>query len=164
MTKPTKWPVRPANTQISLGIRPLWSESSLYTQLVAKDPGFLHDSEASDQTGQMPRLIWVFAGRTGHFVGFVMRRFKWLRFVFQYVRWGGCWQTAVPQPHIQQTKSWDFYSAPCWIKTKQKYMYWALKFRKIWTVNAKLIFCTSFGHQKIVQTNNADRIMKWQTV
>ena len=29
MTKLTKWPVRPAKTQISLGIRPLWSESSL---------------------------------------------------------------------------------------------------------------------------------------
>ena len=25
MKKPTKWPVRPANTQISLGIRPVWS-------------------------------------------------------------------------------------------------------------------------------------------
>ena len=24
MTKPTKWPVRPAKTQISLGIRPVW--------------------------------------------------------------------------------------------------------------------------------------------
>ena len=30
------------------------------------------DSKASDQTGRMPRLIWVFAGRTCHFVGFVM--------------------------------------------------------------------------------------------
>ena len=29
MTKPTKWHVRPAKTQISLGIRPVWSESSL---------------------------------------------------------------------------------------------------------------------------------------
>ena len=28
----------------------------------------------SDQTGQMPRLIWVFAGCTGHFAGFVMRQ------------------------------------------------------------------------------------------
>ena len=37
MTKPTKRPVRPAKTQISLG-------------------------------------IWVDAGRTGHFVDFVMRR------------------------------------------------------------------------------------------
>ena len=32
-------------------------------------------SEDSDQAGRMPRLIWVFAGRTCHFVGFVM---KWL--------------------------------------------------------------------------------------
>ena len=29
MTKPTKWHVHPANSQISLGIRPVWSESSL---------------------------------------------------------------------------------------------------------------------------------------
>ena len=29
MTKPTKWHMRPAKTQISLGIRPVWSESSL---------------------------------------------------------------------------------------------------------------------------------------
>ena len=36
---------------------------------------FLHtDSEDSDQTGWMPRLIGVIAGRTGHFVGFVMRQ------------------------------------------------------------------------------------------
>ena len=57
--------VRRAKTQISLGIRPVWSESSLCAQWVAKDPRFLHaDSEDSDQTGQMPRLIRVFAGRT----------------------------------------------------------------------------------------------------
>ena len=31
MSKPTKWPVRPAKTQISLGICPVWSESSLST-------------------------------------------------------------------------------------------------------------------------------------
>ena len=29
ITKPTKWHVRPAKTPISLGIRPVWSESSL---------------------------------------------------------------------------------------------------------------------------------------
>ena len=57
--------MRPAKTQISLGIRPVWSESSLCTQRVAKDPSYLHaDSEDSDQTGRMPRLICVFAGRT----------------------------------------------------------------------------------------------------
>ena len=39
----------PAKTQISLGIRPVWSESSLCAQWVAKDPRFLHaDSEDSD--------------------------------------------------------------------------------------------------------------------
>ena len=91
MTKPTKCHVRPAKTQISLGIRPVWSESSLTqislgihpvwsesslcAQWVAKDPSFLHaDSEDSDQTGWIPRLIWVFAARTCHFVGFVTRR------------------------------------------------------------------------------------------
>ena len=56
---------RPAKTQISLGIRPVWSEPSLCAQSVTKDPSFLHtDSEDSDQTGRMRRVIWVFAGRT----------------------------------------------------------------------------------------------------
>ena len=64
MTKPTKW-VHPVKTQISLGICPVWSELLLCAQWVAKDPRFLHaDSEDSDQTGWMHRLIWVFAGRT----------------------------------------------------------------------------------------------------
>ena len=74
MTKPTKWYMCPAKTQISLGIRPVWSESSLCAQWVAKDSSFLHaDSKDSDRTGRIPRLIWVFAGCTCHFVGFIMR-------------------------------------------------------------------------------------------
>ena len=49
MTKPTKWHVRPAKTQISLGICPVWSESSLCAQWVAKEPGFLQaDRKDSD--------------------------------------------------------------------------------------------------------------------
>ena len=65
VTKPTKWHVRPAKTQISLGTRPVWSESLLCAQWVAKEPNFLHaDNEDSDQTGRMSRLIWVFAGLT----------------------------------------------------------------------------------------------------
>ena len=73
--KTNEMAVRPAKTQISLGIRPVWSESSLCTQWVVKDPSFLHaDSEDSDQSRRMPRLTWVFAGRTCHFVGFVMMR------------------------------------------------------------------------------------------
>ena len=73
--KTDKMTVRPAKTQISLSIRSVWSESSLCAKWVARDPSFLHaDSEDSDQTGRMPRLIGVFAGRTCHFVCFVMRR------------------------------------------------------------------------------------------
>ena len=61
VTKPTKWHVCTAKTQISLGIRPVRSESSLCAQWVAKDPSFLHaDSEDTDQTGWMPRLIHPF--------------------------------------------------------------------------------------------------------
>ena len=64
MTKPTKW-LCAQRRQISLGIRPVWSASSMCAQWVAKDPRFLHaDSEDSDKTGRMPRLIWVFAGCT----------------------------------------------------------------------------------------------------
>ena len=64
MTKPTKW-LRPVKTQISLGIRPVWSESLLpaWGKLGSLATHWAH-SEDSDQTGRMPRLIWVFAGRT----------------------------------------------------------------------------------------------------
>ena len=34
--------------------------------------------EDPDQTGWLPRLIWVFAGQTCHFVGFVMKRLIYL--------------------------------------------------------------------------------------
>ena len=81
MTKPTKWHVPKAKTRNSLGIHPVWSESLLCTQWVAKDPNFLYaDSEDSDQTGRMPRLIWVFGGRTCHFVCYVTR---WLSYAKQ---------------------------------------------------------------------------------
>ena len=53
--KTNKMSVCPAKTQISIGIHPVWSESSQSAQWVAKDPSFLHaDSEDSDQTGRMP--------------------------------------------------------------------------------------------------------------
>ena len=76
MTKPTKWLCSQQR------LRSAWAlaqsdQSSLCAQWVAKDPSFHHaDIEVSDQPGQMPRLIWVLAGRTCHFVGFVMRRLK----------------------------------------------------------------------------------------
>ena len=66
MTKLTKQHMRPEKTQISLGIRPVWSESSLsaWRKLGSLATHWAH-SEDSDQTGPMPRLIWVFAGCTG---------------------------------------------------------------------------------------------------
>ena len=63
-TKPTKWHVHPAKTQISLGFRPVLSESSVSTwrKLESLATHWAHKKD-SDQTGRMPRLIWVFAGR-----------------------------------------------------------------------------------------------------
>ena len=51
--------------------RPVWSESSLsaWRKLRSLATHWAH-SEDSDRNG----LIWVFAGRTCHFVGFVMRQ------------------------------------------------------------------------------------------
>ena len=76
MTKPTKWLC--AQRRLSSALASAQSDqSSLCVQWVAKNTSFPHaDSEDSDQTGRMPRLIWGFAGRTCHFAGFVMRRFK----------------------------------------------------------------------------------------
>ena len=60
-----KMSVRPAKTQISLGIHSVWSESSLSTwRKLGSLATHLAHSEDSDQTGRMPRLIWVFAGHT----------------------------------------------------------------------------------------------------
>ena len=83
--KTNKMSVRPAKTQISLGIHPVWSESLLCTQWIAKDPRFLHaDSEYSDQTGRMPRLIWVFAGRS-QIVGFVRWQLSYPWIIINYL-------------------------------------------------------------------------------
>ena len=87
MTKPTKWQMRPAKTQISLSIRPVWSESSLSAW---RKLGSLAThwalSKDSDQTGWMPSLIWVFAGHS-HFDGFLMRRLLHI-----YLWWSPVWQ------------------------------------------------------------------------
>ena len=72
------WHVRSAKTQNSLGISPVWSESSLsaWRKLGSLATHWAH-SEDCDQTGRVPRLIWVFAGRTFQYVGFVTRRLIW---------------------------------------------------------------------------------------
>ena len=53
-----KWSVRPAETKVSLGIRPVWSESSLSAwngPLGRLLP--IERTAKTDQTGRMPRLI-----------------------------------------------------------------------------------------------------------
>ena len=71
--------VRPAKTQISLGIRPVWSESSLCAQWVAKDPSFLHaDSEDWSEWADAQADLSLRWAHT-HFVGFVMSRLKYTK-------------------------------------------------------------------------------------
>ena len=80
--KTNKMIVRPTKTQISLGIRPVWSESSLsaWRKLGSLATHLAH-SEDSDQTGRMPRLIWVFYGRTLIFLVLSCRG-SWLLYLF----------------------------------------------------------------------------------
>ena len=90
MTKPSECHVRPLKTQISLGIRPVWSESSLsaWRKLGSLATHWAH-SEDSSQVGRMPRLIWVFPRCTCHIVGFVMR---WLIYYSPALKtWGLYW-------------------------------------------------------------------------
>ena len=63
--KTNKITVRSAKAQISLDIRPVWSESSLFAwRKLGSLATHWAPSEDSDQTGRMPRLTRVFAGRT----------------------------------------------------------------------------------------------------
>ena len=88
MTKQTKWHVCPAKPQISLGFRQVWSVNAMTFKSLwaAKDPTILHvDSEDSDQTERMPKLIWVMTGR--------MPRLIWVfaghTVILLVLSWGG---------------------------------------------------------------------------
>ena len=80
MTKPTKWHVRPAKTRISLGIGPVWSESSLsaWRKLGSLATNQAHSELWSDWADAQADLSlrWVHS----HFVGFVVSR---LIFIFR---------------------------------------------------------------------------------
>ena len=68
--------VHPVKTQISLGIHPVWSESSLCAQWVAKDPSFLHADMLFRWTEAQAdlRLCWAhmavcwFCHEAAHFI------------------------------------------------------------------------------------------------
>ena len=69
--------VHPAKTQIRLGIRPGWSESSLFAQLVVKDPSFLHvDSEDWSDWADAQAVLSLHWAHS-HIVSFVMSQLIW---------------------------------------------------------------------------------------
>ena len=81
--KTNKVTVRPAKTQISLGIRPVWSESSLCAQWVAMDPSFLHvDSEDWSD--------WVDAQAD--------LSLRWMHSILLVLSWGGSYGLELTTP------------------------------------------------------------------
>ena len=96
--KTNKVSVCPAKTQISLGIRPVWSESSLsaWRNLGPSATHWAHSVD-SDQTGWMPRLWSDWADAQAdlslrwahtHFVRFVMSWLKlWTTFSITLLNW-----------------------------------------------------------------------------
>ena len=81
VSKPTKWPLRPAKTQTSLGICPVWSESSLsaWRNIGCSATHWVHCKDWSDWGDAQADLSLCWAHRS--FVGFVMRRLN-----YDYVR------------------------------------------------------------------------------
>ena len=79
MTKPVKWPVHPAKTDQPghppslIGVFSVDPQADRCLHCLYEDAHTVHSKE-SGQTGQISKLIWVFAGRTCHFVAFVMLR------------------------------------------------------------------------------------------
>ena len=90
--KTNKVTVHPAKTQISLGIRPVWSESSLsaWRKAVSLATHWAH-SEDSDQTGTDAQADLSLRWAHTQFVGYVMSRLIFLYFIegldIHQVRW-----------------------------------------------------------------------------
>ena len=118
--KPTKWHVHPAKTQISLGIHPVWSESSLsaWRKLWSLASHWAH-SKDSDQTGRMPRLIWGFAGRVCHFVGFVTKHLTCLLFLLHQKRKGAPWE----EDYVVHNRQWKQLYKPAKLAFNLKIQY-----------------------------------------
>ena len=68
-TKPTKWSLHPAKILISLDICLVWSVFTVRS-LGSWGPKVSSCEQRRLIRWRMPRLIWVFAGCTCHFVGF----------------------------------------------------------------------------------------------
>ena len=83
MSKPSKWSVHPAKTSISLGICPVWSESSLCALWVAMDPwsscgeqrlwsDYRTDAQADLSLRCLHRSFCWFCHAQAHVLGFAL--------------------------------------------------------------------------------------------
>ena len=100
MTKPTKWHLRPAKTQISLGIRPVLSESSLSAwRKLANGSLATHLADAHTDPPSLICLHWAHS----HFVDFVSR---WL-ILLCYSIWAIM-----------------YFIILLWLENQQKTLYW----------------------------------------
>ena len=135
----TKWYmyVRPAKTQISLGIRPVWSES---LPLMCS---FLQaDSEDSDQDAQ---LIRVFAGGTSHFVGFVTMRLIWFVLFLSY----------------RQYTIIDYWGIGHEVMSTREYQYWPRRSRgRYWYSLVDITLCPMPQKSTIVLLYNIINMLK----
>ena len=97
---------------------PIWSESSLsaWRKLGSLATHWAH-SEDSDQTGQMPRLIWVFAGHTAILL-VLSRGGSYLLFV--YIQHVQCLFVKIKLSNLHHSLPVYFYYNACyniWNKT-----------------------------------------------
>ena len=147
MTKPTMWPVHPAKTQISLGIHPVWSESSLsaWRNLWSLATHWVH-SKDSDQTGWMPRLIWVFVGHIWHFVGFVM---PWLNYQVIGCYSGHPYVIEMRKKYMQKTQNHDKYVCYRTIYTHPSNFYKLTKTFSI--INRDIFISWGLNHWRCIQ-------------
>ena len=117
----------PTDTQISLGIRLVWSASSLsaWRKLGPLATHWAHNKD-SDQTGLMPRLIWVFAGCT---VILLVLSCCGTKFSFMYWCFGISWSVNSFEPRHEKT---------CFCHMRITKVQISLRIRAVWS--APLLF------------------------
>ena len=127
MIKSTKWPVRPAKTQICLGICPIWSVFAVRMKKHWALNYLLSTQWRLWSDWGMARLIWVFAGHTCHFVGFVMRQLIW-PCIFAYMKM------------LYINKNWH---KECWVT-----LWNGVQSYHTFLGNERLVFKISFSRQQ----------------
>ena len=136
MTKQTKWIAHPPSKD-----RPAWastqSDQSLLSARWKLSPLAAQwvYSEDSDQTGRMPMLIWIYAGRTGQFIGFVMLQLiSWS--ISMKVMWLGWGSNSRPKTHC-----WLYYWAQNEIFSRPSVRTNKVHYFKTWILMASSVIC-----------------------